>query len=129
MLYVNIDTYSTLSIRNESDLHKAVVKYLKTTNLLFNCNNPIELNTDEKRIQASLKGYTSGSCDIIIYNKNNTYEDLAIEFKSPFGKGIISKKQYDFCETIAGDCNYFVLICNDYTTIIECIVKYVHNLL
>ena len=128
MLYIDIDEYATLSIRNELDLHKAVVKYLKTTDLLFNCNNPIELDTDEKRIQASLLGYTAGSCDIIIYNKNETYGGLAIEFKSPTGRGVVSKKQYEFCETIAGDCNYLVLVCNDYTTILECIVKYKHDI-
>ncbi len=129
MLYIDIDDYSTLSIRNEADLHKAVCKYLKTTDLLYNCNNPIDLDTDEKRIQASLKGYTAGSCDIIIYNQNKTYGGLAIEFKSPTGRGIISKKQYEFMEQIAGDCNYCVLVSNDYTTIIECILKYIHNLL
>jgi hypothetical protein len=129
MMYIDIENNHSLSIRNEFDLHKQVVKYLKTTELLFNCNNPIELDTDVKRVQASLKGYTAGSCDIIIYNKNNTYGGLAIEFKSPTGLGVISKKQYEFIEQIAGDCNYFVLVSNDYSTIIECIVKYVWNVL
>ena len=77
MLYIDIDEYASISIMNEYDLHKAVVKYLKTTDLLFNCSNPIELDTDEKRIEASLKGYTAGACDIMIYNKNSSYGGLA----------------------------------------------------
>ena len=129
MLYIDIDDNSCLSIQNERDLHRAVVKFLKSTDLLYNCSNPIDLDTDEKRIEASLKGYTAGSCDLIIYNKNDTYGGLAIEFKSPTGRGVLSKTQMEFCETICGDCNYFVLVSNCYTTIIEAIIKYTHGLL
>ena len=129
MLFCKIENNNTLNIQNELDLHKAIVKFLKTTDLLFTCPLPCDLDTDEKRIMSSLKGYTKGTPDIFIFNKNNSYNGLAIELKTPKGYGTISKSQYAFIENLSCECDYFVLVSNDFSTIIECIVKYSHGIL
>ena len=129
MLFCEIENNNTLNIQSELDLHKAVVRYLRTTDLLYTCPLSCDLNTDEKRIMSSLKGYTSGTPDLLIFNKSGDYTGLAIELKTPKGNGTISKKQYEFIENLSAECGYFVLVSNDYATVIECICKYIAGIL
>jgi len=128
MLYCEINENKCISINNEYELHKMAVRYLKSTDLLFTCPLPIDLTTDAMRIQANLKGYSAGTPDLLILSPNDEYAGLALEFKTPTGEGIISKKQYQFIETLSVECNYLVVVSNDFAEIIEVITKYVNNI-
>lgn len=129
MMFLDIESENCLSIQSELDLHKAVVRFLRTTDLLFTCPLSVDLNTDEKRITSYLKGYTAGTPDLLIFNKGGNYNGLALELKSPKGSGKLSKQQHDFIEYLSAECGYFVLVSNDFASIVECIVKYMNNLL
>ena len=129
MQFADFENDNTLNIQSEHDLQKAVVRYLRTTNLLFTCPLTVDLNTNALRINSFLKGYTSGTPDLLIFNKCGEYNGLALELKSPKGTGNLSKAQFDFIEVLSSECNYFVLISNDYATIVECITKYIYGIL
>ena len=129
MMFSDFENDNTLNIQTENDLQKAVVRYLRTTDLLFTCPLSVDLNTDEKRITSYLKGYTAGTPDLLIFNKSGEYNGLALELKNPKGTGNISKNQYEFIENLSAECGYFVLISNDFASIIECITLYIRGLL
>ena len=129
MQFCEIESDCSLNIQTENDLQKAVVRYLRTTDLLFTCPLSTDLSTDALRINSYLKGYTSGTPDLLIFNKCGEYNGLAIEIKTPKGTGTISKNQFNFIELLSSECNYFVLISNDYATIVECITKYIYGIL
>ncbi len=128
-MYIDITTNNVLSITNENELHNAVVNYLKQTDLMFSCPLPVNLNTDTLRIEAIKKGYTCGMPDIIVYSPNSKYNGLCFELKSPKGTGNLSKKQYDVLDNFQTECKYFCLVSNDYSVIIEVLVKYMYDIL
>jgi hypothetical protein len=129
MVYIDIDSKHILHIKSEADLQKAVVKYLRETDLAY-CSTLGEcLDTTVSRIEAVKRGYKCGIPDLIIYTPNNCYNGLAIEFKAATGFGNLKKNQLDWLNQLEKDCNYFVIASNDYTTIIETIIKYIHDLL
>ena len=82
-------------ILNEYDLNNKVVAYLRRYygDILFNASLGDNQDTDEKRINSWKLGYTSGFPDLVIYEHNQLYNGLSIEFKSPNGKGKLSVKQ------------------------------------
>ena len=82
-------------IMNETDLHVAVVKYIRD-------HHPYAIlvaglgeyqNTEELRLECWRKGYTKGQPDQMICNPNQQYVGFAIEFKSPTGLGELSLAQ------------------------------------
>jgi len=128
-MYIDITSNNVLSITNEKELHNAVVNYLKLTDLMFSCPLPIDLNTDNLRIEAVKNGYLCGMPDILIYTPNNKYNGMCLELKNPRGTGNLNKKQYDVLNNFDIECKYFCLVSNDYATIIECLVKYLYDIL
>jgi len=82
-------------ILNEYDLKIKVVGYLRKyyDDVLFNASLGENLDTEQKRINNWKLGYTSGFPDLVIYEHNQLYNGLSIEFKSPNGKGKLSVKQ------------------------------------
>ena len=72
-----------------------VVGYLRKyyDDVLFNASLGENLDTEQKRINSWKLGYTSGFPDLDIYEHNQFYNGLSIEFKSPNGKGKLSVKQ------------------------------------
>lgn len=118
-------------LKNERDLQREVVRYLKTTDLLFCSSMGGNLETISQRLDANLDGYTAGIPDLIIYTPSScgSYRGFALEFKSPFGSGELSSNQKNWLERLDVECNYFCLVSNDLLHIIECIIKYTHGLL
>jgi len=129
MFSTNFDSKKILSIKSEDNLQRQIVKYLKECDLLFCSTLGDTLDSVTRRLNATHKGYTKGIPDLIIYTPGSGYSMFAIEFKSPTGYGNLSKEQHNVCQLLASESNTFVLISNDYTEIIECIIKYTHGLL
>jgi hypothetical protein len=69
------------------------------------------------------KGYLGGQPDLLIINPHRRYQGLAIEFKSPTGKGIVSEKQASYL-TKLDQSGYKCIISNDYDEITVELAKY-----
>ena len=129
MPYIDIDSKHTYGFQNETQLQEAVVNYLETTDLNYCATLGGTLDTVQRRIDAKRIGYVNGIQDIIVYNPCNEYNMLCIELKNPWGNSTISKAQLDCASKMEKDCKALVVISNDYTTIIEVIIKWIHNLM
>jgi hypothetical protein len=124
-----IDTRHIINITTEKQLQEEVVKYLRQTDLLFCSSLGGFLDTDQRRIEAVKAGYNAGIPDIIIFTSNSGYNSLALELKAPSGFGAIKKTQLDWLSRLEVESNSFTLCSNDYTEILEVIIKYTHGLL
>ena len=130
MLSINIDSRKLIHLKNEKDLQLQVVKYLRSTDLLFTTSHTDKmLGSDSDRIEAVALGYTKGLTDLYVYTPHSGYHGLAIELKSPTGFGRLSKDQNNVLNKLCNECNVLCLVSNDYTEILEVIIKYIHNLL
>ena len=130
MEHYDFDKDHKLNLNNERDLQQAVVKYLRVTDLLFTATLGDMLDTPSSRIRSYLRGYKKGICDVIIFSPCSGYNGFCLELKAPgYGSGILSKEQRNFLHTMAVENNYFCLCSNNYTEILECIIKYTHNIL
>jgi hypothetical protein len=125
-----IDTRHIINITTEKQLQEEVVKYLRQTDLLFCSSLGGFLDTDQRRIEAVKAGYNAGIPDIIIFTPcTPDYRGLAIELKAPSGFGAIKKNQLDWLSKLEVESEYFTMCSNNYTEIIEVIIKYTHGLL
>ena len=114
-----------INIANERDLHYKVVdyirKYIKEAIIIPGLGE--HQYTSTLRSDAYLKGYIGGQPDILLLNYHTKYRGLAIEFKTPTGRGIISKNQENYMNNLEHN-GFFVLISSDYDDIITTIFKY-----
>ena len=85
----------TFKIENETDLHTKVVSFLKKRypHSLLVASLGENQDSPYKRIDSYKKGYLRGSPDLIVLNLHKHYTGLAIEFKNPNGKGVLSPDQ------------------------------------
>ena len=115
----------TFSIQNEFDLHSKVVSFMKKRfpDSLFSASLGELQDTSDKRIKAYQMGYLKGSPDLIIMNLHKQYSGLAIEFKSPTGKGVMSDSQNKMLRSYKNN-GFQILMSNDYDQIIETILNY-----
>ena len=114
-----------ININNERDLHYKVVdyirKYIKEAIIVPGLG---ELQSNSNvRADAYYKGYVGGQPDILILNYHNKYRGLAIEFKTPTGRGIISKNQENYLKQLEHN-GFMTLVSCDYDEILTTIVKY-----
>ena len=79
--------------------------------------------TINKRVESNKKGYLCGSPDLIINNLHKYYTGLAIEFKSPNGKGTLSYDQFKMLQQYENN-GFKTPESNDYDYIIEQLIKY-----
>ena len=114
-----------ISINNEKELHYKVVDYIRKY-----IREPIIIAglgehqyTASIRSDAYLKGYTGGQPDILLLNTHIKYRGLAIEFKTPAGKGILSKNQENYLKQLEHN-GFLCLVSCDYDEILTTIVKY-----
>ncbi|CAB4019565.1 Hypothetical predicted protein [Paramuricea clavata] len=80
---------------NETDLHYAVVEYLKKYHpkaLILPGLGEYQ-DTSQKRCDAWKKGYTSGQPDLTIVTPSNGFNGFAIELKTPKGTGEVRDNQ------------------------------------
>ena len=114
-----------ININNEKELHYKIIdfikKYIKEAiivpglgELQSNCN---------VRADAYYKGYAGGQPDILILNYHTKYRGLAIEFKTPTGRGVVSKNQ-EHCLKQLEHNGFQTLVSDDYDLIITTISKY-----
>ena len=114
-----------IQVMNETDLHKKVVEYIRR----FEPHVIIIPGLGEYQTSTSLrsscyhKGYLGGQPDLLIINPHRRYQGLALEFKSPTGKGIVSDKQTSYL-TKLDQSGYRCLVSNDYDEITVELAKY-----
>ena len=99
-------------MKTESDLHKAVVKYIRNNLPKFIILIPglgeFQRNEILKR-SAFQKGYRPGSPDLIILTPNGEYNGLAIEFKNPNKKLGLRDNQKEFLNDLETHSKYKTL--------------------
>lgn len=116
-------------IENEYDLHTKVIDFINNfySNMLRTvCNPELSNDTYEKRIKCKELGYNPGTFDLIINNLHKSYNGFAIEFKSPSGKGVISKFQSEMKSQYEQN-NIKTLISNNYDEILKHIIDYMRD--
>lgn len=117
-------------IHTEYDLHKQIINFCKVNYpniLLIVANGELQNDTHEKRIKSFNTGYEAGTYDIIISNLHKDgFKGLALELKSPTGKGVISDKQLNMKRKYEEN-NFLTLITNDYNKAIVEIIRYMDN--
>ncbi|CAB4014578.1 phage repressor antirepressor Ant [Paramuricea clavata] len=106
--------YNQIILINETDLHYAVVSYIRD-----NYPEAVILpglgeyqDTVSKRCDAWKKGYKGGQPDLIIENPMGKYKGFAIEFKSPKGTGVISENQDIWFRKLRG-IGYMTMVSDD----------------
>ncbi|CAB3977085.1 Hypothetical predicted protein [Paramuricea clavata] len=110
---------------NETDLHYAVVEYLKKYHpkaLILPGLGEYQ-NTSQKRCDAWKKGYLGGQPDITIVTPSNGFNGFAIELKTPKGTGEVRNNQVAWISEL-GKIGFQTLISNDYTRIVLDIDEY-----
>ena len=114
-----------ININNEKELHYKVVdfikKYIKEAIIIPGLG---ELQSNSNvRADAYYKGYTGGQPDILILNYHTKYRGLAIELKTPTGRGVLSKNQENCMNNLKHN-GFMTLVSCDYDDIITTIIKY-----
>ena len=114
-----------ININNEKDLHYKDVDYIKKyiKDALIVPGLGEHQSNSNVRADAYYKGYTGGQLDILILNYHTKYRGLAIEFKTPTGRGIVSKNQENYMNQLKHN-GFMTLVSCDYDDIITTIVKY-----
>jgi prophage antirepressor-like protein len=128
--YELVPKHNQIFLKNEADLHKTIISFLKNNypSCLFNSSLGEYINdTNNKRKDAYLMGYTAGIPDLIIYEYNKNYSGFCIELKNPNGKGVVSEKQ-EIIKSKLDNRGYKTLISCDLTEIIKEITIYLENI-
>ena len=106
--------YNQMILINETDLHYAVVSYIRN-------NHPEAVivpglgeyqDTSAKRCDAWKKGYKGGQPDLIIENPMGKYKGFAIELKTPKGTGVTSESQINWLIKLR-QLGYMTMISDD----------------
>ena len=83
-----------ININDERDLHYKVIdyirKYIKEAIIVPGLGEH-QINSN-LRSDAYYKGYTGGQPDILLLNYHTKSKGLAIELKTPSGRGVVSKR-------------------------------------
>ena len=88
---------TTFHINDETDLHKKVVEFIRK----YAPDAVIIPGLGEYQFNSAIrtscydKGYLGGQPDILIINAHRYYQGLALELKTPTGKGVLSMKQHE----------------------------------
>ena len=119
-----------IQLFNETDLHKQVVQFIRRFYpdvIIIPGLGEYQTNTTI-RTSCYNKGYTGGQPDILIINSHRYYQGLALELKSPTGKGRLSDKQNDYLKKLELS-GYKCIISNDYEEIIVEMIKYFDDIM
>ena len=114
-----------IHVVNESDLHKKVVDFIRRFEpeiVLIPGLGEYQMTTSV-RSSCYYKGYLGGQPDLLIINPHRRYQGLAIELKSPTGKGVTSDKQTSYLSRLES-CGYKCVVANDYDVILFELVNY-----
>jgi hypothetical protein len=118
----------TFKIENEIDLNTKVVNFLKNQypESLFSASLGELQDSSYKRVKANKMGYCNGEPDLKINNYHKVYSGFVIEFKSPTGKGVVSKNQTKMLKKYKRN-NFKTLITNNYDECILQIAEYMRD--
>lgn len=121
----NYKINNTFHIQNEEDLHKKIVSFIRKRfpNSIIIASLGELQKTVGVRCKAKAFGYEKGSPDLIIICGGR---NLAIEFKSPLGKGCLSNEQKLVLERYREN-QFHTLVSNDYDEILEKILTYFNH--
>ena len=90
-----------ININTEKDLHYKVVDYIKKyikEAIIVPGLGEHQINST-LRTDSYLKGYKGGQPDILL-NYHTKYKGLAIEFKTPNGRGVVSENQENYMKNL-----------------------------
>ena len=119
-----------IQLNDEKDLHKKVIEFIRrfTAHAIiipglgeFQFNSTIRTNCYDK-------GYTGGQPDILIVNSHRYYQGLALELKTPNGKGKLSENQREYLKKLE-QAGYKCIISNDYDEIIVELINYFNHII
>lgn len=112
-------------IENEFDLHTKLVNFIQNyyPNALIVATLGENQDSIIKRIKSKQCGYQKGSPDLIINNLHKTYRGLAIELKTPKGRGIVSEHQIKMLNLYKNN-GFKTLLSNDYDECVKTIIEY-----
>ena len=121
---IDITETNFIHISNEEELHTKVINFLRKfypeAIIVSGC---IDQTTDQLIIQSKIKGYTAGQPDFLLINRHPVCTGMAIELKSPTGKGKLSDKQKHFIDRLEHNL-WTCIVSNNYDYIIVKIVEY-----
>ena len=123
-MMIDIDGVHCMNLTNEDQLHRKVIDFIKTyfpeAIIVSGC---VSQTTDQLRLTSYMKGYIAGQPDILVLNDHPFCRGLAIDLKSPTGKGTVSTKQVDYMKTLE-KCLWSCIVSNNYDDILIRIVRY-----
>jgi len=117
---------STISIQSELDLHVKVVAFVRKRypNVIIIPGLGELQFTDQVRIRAWQKGYTSGQPDLILINTEGEDVGMAIEMKGPkVNDPEATDKQKVFMSRLK-KAGYKTVVSNSYDDILFEVIKY-----
>ena len=112
-------------IFNEFDLHTRVVNFIRhhLPHAIMTAPMGELQDSSEKRVKAWSLGYTGGMPDLLILNHNLHYSSFALEFKNPYGTGLLSANQARVLDGFR-QAQGKVLVSTDYDEIVKALVDY-----
>jgi prophage antirepressor-like protein len=111
-----------VEVHNERRLHDEVVKHLRSHHAGVRVSpglGEIQVTANaggvvvaDRRLECWSKGYQKGQPDLIIHQRSGNFSGLAIELKSPTGRGVVSTEQQQWLDDmrLAG---YQAAVCDD----------------
>ena len=123
-------THNQYMMRDEFDLHIRLVKFIREyyPHLILVPGLGESQTTENLRMKSKGKGYRAGQPDLLVLNKHRKYNGLAIEFKTPSGRGRVSEDQEAFLNDLERN-NYLVLVCDKFEQAMMTIVNYNKDLM
>ena len=116
-------------LRTETDLHYKVIDFIRTNypDVVVIPGLGENQITKDLRIDSYRKGYIGGQPDILVVSSHKTYNGLAIELKTPLGRGVLSNKQQDYLKNLTQN-NYKTMVSDNYDMILIQLVNYFRDI-
>jgi prophage antirepressor-like protein len=98
-------------VHNELELHSALCAYARKRYPQVRISPGLgEMqDTSQKRIECWRKGYQKGQPDLIVHARSGSFSGLAVELKTPTGKGVLSPEQSQWLDDM-GEAGYRTLV-------------------
>ena len=121
----HISESSQFKIYNETDWRYKVIEFIRKyqPNAIIVPGLGENQKTAVMRYDSICKGYQPGNCDIIWLNRHNEFSGLAIELKTPSGKGVVSENQATFLDALQEN-GFKIIKSNNYEEVIIQLYEY-----
>ena len=114
-------------MKNEKELHHAIVKHIKEHLPKFRViiAGMGELQTNGRAMtNARMKGFRSGCPDLVLLTPNQYYHGFACEFKNPNKPLVLRDNQKQFLNDLVLHSCFKCIASNDYELILDELHKY-----